>query len=371
MLTFSLEIARGLAALWVFVYHMRLGLQPGPFRLLADAGFLGVPLFFVISGYCMMASCRGIIAKRQPAGTFLRRRLRRIFPPFWASILVALAVPFLNVSIAAAQGAGFHWPSPRWYEFSLVDWVALATLTRGVFRTGPTHLPYNAVNAVYWSLAIEVQFYLVLAVALQYRRRFLLWVSVVTAGSAAFWAIVGPEAPGVFVQYWPMFALGLLLYFVLEKGLRPARLFPRWTAPASAATGLALLAFMAWLCMSAPAEHLGRQTVFAALCAAVLWTASGVEPVAPKNFFVSRALVGLGKMSYSVYLLHLHMVSLVSVALGPLVRGDSFFNMTVRMSGALALTYVFYLACEKPFIASRPPSAAAVIPRPEPSRSVA
>ena len=49
MLNKSLEIARGLAALWVFLYHMRFGLDPGLFRRFADCGLLGVPAFFVIS----------------------------------------------------------------------------------------------------------------------------------------------------------------------------------------------------------------------------------------------------------------------------------------------------------------------------------
>src|SRR5271169_5946163 len=116
MLNKSLEIARGLAALWVFLYHMRFSLDPGLFRQFADCGMLGVPLFFVISGYCMMASSRSTIAKGHTAGSFLRRRLRRIFPPFWASIAVCIVTPFIGALFYWYRAGSLHLPSPPWYK---------------------------------------------------------------------------------------------------------------------------------------------------------------------------------------------------------------------------------------------------------------
>jgi peptidoglycan/LPS O-acetylase OafA/YrhL len=351
MLSISLEVARGLAALWVFVYHMRLGIEPGPLRRLADAGFLGVPAFFVISGYCMMASSRGILARGHSAGTFLRRRLRRIYPPFWGSILVILAVPFIDASLRTVRGP-FHWPAPRWYALTPADWVALVTLAKGLFWVGPAHKPWAAVNPVYWSLAIEVQFYLVVAVALVLRRGFHTVLAVVTLGCLAFWRF-GPPAPGVFPQYWPMFALGLLLYWVLEKDLRPARLFGAWTVPVSAALGALLLAAALGLTMYAPSLSLPRQTLFALFCCLIFWTCSGLEPAVPQQALPSRALTGLGKMSYSLYLLHIHLVSFVTMAVWPLIPRARMFALVIQISGTLALTYVFYRYCEKRYITTR------------------
>jgi len=184
MLNKSLEIARGLAALWVFLYHMRFNLDPGLFRRFADCGLLGVPAFFVISGYCMMASSRDTVRKGRTAGSFLHRRLRRIFPPFWASIAVCLAAPFLGAAVGWYRGG--HWmPSPPWYKFSVVDWLGMATLTKGLATTGPTHTPWAPVNSVYWSRAIEVQFYLVMALAVVLRRGFGVLLAVVAIGGVA------------------------------------------------------------------------------------------------------------------------------------------------------------------------------------------
>ncbi len=220
MLSKSLEIARGLSALWVFLYHMRLNLDPGLFRRFADCGLLGVPAFFVISGYCMMASSRSTIVKGQTAGSFLRRRLRRIFPPFWASIAVCLAAPFFGAAIIWLRFGVLRFPSQPWYKLSIADWLGLVTLTKGLATTGATHKPWAPVNSVYWSLAIEVQFYLVMALAVLWRRGFLVVLAVATVGGVWWWRR-GPFLSGLFMQYWAMFAFGLLLYTVLDKGLRP------------------------------------------------------------------------------------------------------------------------------------------------------
>lgn len=351
MLNAALETARGLAALWVFTYHLRFYLEKGLPRRFADAGFLGVPLFFVISGYCMMASSRGVIARGQPAWYFLKRRLRRIFPPFWFSIGVAVAAPFAITILYGLRSGIYSWPVPKWGNFTWPDWVALLTLTKGLFWLGPAHKPFAPVNAVYWSLAIEVQFYLVMSLALVFRRWFHWILTAVSGVSLAVWVWRGPYFPGLFGEYWPMFALGLLLFALLDSGIRPGRLFGRHShlvcavaAPCSLAGALALVMF-------APSESLQRQSVFAGCSAIILWLASGVEPRIPRQALASRALLGLGKMSYSVYLLHLHMVSLAAAFVTLLFPRTTLVALALRMALALAFCRLFYILCEKPFAA--------------------
>jgi peptidoglycan/LPS O-acetylase OafA/YrhL len=346
MLNVSLEIARGLAALWVFIYHIRLGIDPGPLRSFANGGFLGVPLFFVISGYCMMASSRGVIAKGLPASAFLKRRLRRIFPPFWASILVVMAAPFVGSLVWAMRSHVYHWPNPAWQQYTWLDWMALWTLTKGLATQGAAHKPWAAVNAVYWSLAIEVQFYLVMYVALVFRRRFEAILVAVTAGSLLFWALAGTVAPGLFPEYWPMFALGLLLYTVLKADWRPARLFAQRTVLMCALASVALAVPVMAVVMYVPSESLGRQTLFAVACAFLFWLASGLEKAVPQDALPSRAFLGLGKMSYSVYLLHIHVVSLVT-GLVKLAVPRGMYSPFLYIAATLPFTYLFYQYCEK------------------------
>lgn len=370
MLSATLEIARGLAALWVFVYHVRLMMPLGPIRSLAEGGYLGVPAFFVISGYCMAASCRATMRKNQPASAFLRRRLRRIFPPFWASILVVLTVPFIAYSWAWVRGYSPNWPAPAWLSYSAWDWAQVVTLTKALLWQGPTHKPWAAVNSVYWSLAIEVQFYLVMTLGLVIRRWFGALMIAVSAASVAFWFLAGAVWPGLFPEYWPMFGLGVGVYYALEKGWRPSRLFGRWTAPASAATMGALLALALGITLLAPSTSLIRQTLFAILCACVFWAGSGVEGWLATPFAPTRALVGLGTMSYSVYLLHLQAGSLALKLVGPILPRTGYIRAFTCIALALPMLWVFYRFCEKRFIGSAKP-APKRDPAPEPVAATA
>jgi peptidoglycan/LPS O-acetylase OafA/YrhL len=351
MLNKSLEIARGLAALWVFLYHMRFNLDPGLFRRFADCGLLGVPAFFVISGYCMMASSRDTVAKGRTAGSFLKRRLRRIFPPFWASIAVCLAAPFVGAAIGWSRG-GTWVPSPPWFRFSVLDWLGLASLTKGLATTGATHKPWAPVNSVYWSLAIEVQFYLVMALAVVLRRWFGLLLALTTVGCFWWWRS-GPFLSGLFMQYWAMFAFGLALYTVLDKGFRPSRLFGRWTGPASILLTAAFAAATLGLTVCYPSQTLERQTLFALCCGAILWAASGIEVFLKPDLLPTRAMTGLGKMSYSVYLIHVPLVSLVTAAVRAYLPRTGTFSSLVCIAGTLPLAYLFYRFFEKPYATKR------------------
>jgi peptidoglycan/LPS O-acetylase OafA/YrhL len=92
----SLDIWRGIACLSVIVFHaVGIDGSPGPSETfttlghLAMRGWIGVPLFFVISGYCIAASA----SRPQPFSDYFLRRLRRIFPPLWIFLgLTALIV---------------------------------------------------------------------------------------------------------------------------------------------------------------------------------------------------------------------------------------------------------------------------------------
>lgn len=112
-LTVSLDIARGLAALMVFCFHISNLITAASPTLgrLASYGYMGVPIFFVISGYCMAASAKQVLRKNRSAGSFLRKRFLRIYPPFWASILVIMAIPYLLAGLSILKTGNYIWPT--------------------------------------------------------------------------------------------------------------------------------------------------------------------------------------------------------------------------------------------------------------------
>ena len=142
--TETVDGLRGFALLMVLGYHPGLFsyyTPPVPFDVIARTGYLGVELFFLISGFCLFFPYAHHAldgAPKQSVGTFAYRRFIKIVP----SYVLALVVTAI---------------------------VALPVLQYGPVQTLAQHLlfinnwsddPLGGTNSVFWSLGIEVQFYL-------------------------------------------------------------------------------------------------------------------------------------------------------------------------------------------------------------------
>src|SRR5262245_33018994 len=96
----TLDIWRGVACLLVLLIHATRNLESIPLPIgkwWSDAGQVvvqcfswicanGVPIFFVISGYCISATADATWRKPRPSANYFKRRFRRIYPPYWAVI---------------------------------------------------------------------------------------------------------------------------------------------------------------------------------------------------------------------------------------------------------------------------------------------
>lgn len=362
-----LEPLRGLAALWVFMFHFSPSqawreaypiLEP-----IARVGHLGVPMFFVISGYCITGAARATILQRRSTRHYLYRRLRRIYPPYWFSIGAVAALPFVLEALSALKTGHYQPPSADnlnygFMRYSLVDWAFVASLAQ-VFRDipGATTLDFKftTINAVYWTLAIEVQFYVAVGLALVYRSRFYWSLFAVTLLSLPLVFSVRASLTGVFLPYWPQFACGAVVFLLFERGLAPSRLLgPRapWFSVVVAA--LAIGSFLGWMALGLPIGHLG----FAAFVSVVVFStegldrsfASAVDGAAGKTI---RAVAGLaallGAMSYTIYLLHGRVQFLGETFARQVFPQNSVAHDLLTIGITLTVCYVFYLICERPF----------------------
>jgi peptidoglycan/LPS O-acetylase OafA/YrhL len=214
----GLDALRGFAAIYVVVYHattqaphdetaLLLRWLAGPFRALVHYGYISVFLFFVISGFCIHLRW----AKAQAAGRtvkldfvpFWRRRLRRLYPPYLAALVLFLAVA------AYADGVQFT-------RFYLYDLVLHLTMLHNM----DAHTAYG-INGVFWTLAIEEQLYLAYFLLLFLRRKWG-WGTTITCCAAArvLWlvlSIVLKNRYGFFLPvnesaaaHWFTWALGAL-----------------------------------------------------------------------------------------------------------------------------------------------------------------
>lgn len=288
----ALDGIRGVAVAAVVVFHLWPSVAPG--------GFLGVSVFFTLSGFVITRSLMGEEAShgRVSLVSFWSRRARRLLP---ASLVTLFAVAVVWTATGWADR-----DSGRDLLASLgqvANWRFLATGRQyGADHESPV--------AHFWSLAIEEQFYLVapiLFVAFVARRR-LLTVSFVALGAVSIamslrWA-GDPE-----VVYFSTFTrigeiiVGVLLALVVVRSDGDARrVGARWAD----ACGMAGMLVLAWSAirssLGADIWYRGGLLVFGLVsCAMILGALRGTVV---KVFLSSRPLVALGAISYGVYLVH-------------------------------------------------------------------
>ena len=300
----ALDGLRGVAILLVMVYHFAMygGWRPAgdlerALYQLVNTGWIGVDLFFVLSGFLIT----GILYEAKGGGRFFRsfymRRVLRIFPLYYGF----LAAYFLLAPMLFSQGAELR-EGQEWYWSYLLN-VEIA-------RHGwPEH---NAI-AHFWSLAVEEQFYLLWPLVVwAFSRRTLLRLCVgCVVGALAL--RVALAAGGLALPAYVLtptridaLAIGGWLALILRDEARaheqPVRL-ARWDAPLLGA-GLAFLAAVLLLNRRvSPVDQsvytLGF-TVIAVMFAASLHLALRLGPA----WLVGRPLRLLGRYSYGLYVFH-------------------------------------------------------------------
>lgn len=193
-----LDALRGLAALAVAWFHFTQGglLPEGLLKASGHYGWLGVEVFFVISG-CVIPWALSQAGYRWPtdAGPYLLRRVIRLDPPYLITILLALLLWQL-----AAWMPGFRGDAPQVEALTLALHLGYLVDLAG----------HTWIVPVFWSLAIEFQYYLLMALAWPVLggpnrlRRLLGWL-VLLGGVALLW-----PHPAWVLTYAPLFALGNL-----------------------------------------------------------------------------------------------------------------------------------------------------------------
>ena len=282
---------RAIAVLAVVAYHF--GVAP------FSGGFVGVDVFFVISGYLITSIIyRELVTRRFSLLAFYDRRVRRILPALLLVILASLVagwilllpVDFLSLGHQAASAAA---GISNFYFLHNTGYFDPAIGTLPLLHT--------------WTLGVEEQFYLLwpLVSLLMWRlsagsRRvavaFLAVVIVLSLGWAAY--VVGINAKVAFYMLpgraWEL-ALGALVAFA-------PTLPRRWLVEGAVAVGLALIAFSAFT-LNDDSSFPGLNAVPPCLGAALIVWPSRRKSFAARALGVAPAAFG-GRISYSIYLWH-------------------------------------------------------------------
>jgi peptidoglycan/LPS O-acetylase OafA/YrhL len=323
-----IDVFRGLAAAAVVLFHFSVipfAGSPGPltsrWREFWLHGYLGVAVFFAVSGYCIGRTWLRAAEWKE----FAWRRFRRIYPPYWASLAVLIAL-----ACARRIFAGHN-------DVAIVPRAALGIAATFALATDPFS-PVKTMNWVYWTLTCEVTFYVVMTVALlapRYRVSSLAIAHSVFCLAAAC-NLAPATGPLFFINYWPLFGIGAALAVVAEHRL-PASLM-------LAAAGV----------YAAFGRHVNPRSdfvVIAFVTVALIWLTRNV--VFPR---ILSPIRGLGLISYSLYLVHIPVGIYCLMRLLP-SRFPSdmayFIEETLLFSGTVIAAWFFYIVAERPFARPR------------------
>jgi peptidoglycan/LPS O-acetylase OafA/YrhL len=346
----ALDGLRGLAVLAVMVYHMN---YPIGHSTLLRGGFLGVDVFFVLSGYLITSLL--LIAHARTGHVvsvaFWARRVRRLLP----ALLVLLVM-------VALYGVFVSKP----YERTTVRGGALATLFYvqnywQIFSNYHFRLP--ALHT--WSLSIEEQFYLIWPILLAGLLRAL---RTITRISVALVAMIVASVIAMAIEFSvknPFHAYmstearahsllaGALLSVVTLGWRGPTTTAARYALQIAGWLGVGYLAFLAWnVSVFAPWLYHGGYLLVAVAAAAVI--AAAVQPTsgALARMLSWRPLTAIGLISYGLYLYHIPVYYVLDTKSFP--HGVVLLQI-VRVAIAFSLATASYFLIERPVRAGRFP----------------
>lgn len=348
---------RALAILWVMPFHFRFANLPSVLHGIAHTGWMGVDLFFVLSGYLIGGQLlRPYLSGRRPSlWGFYQRRAFRILPAFLVVLLLYFIVPVFR------EAPGL---SPAWQFLTFTENFRIDYLHDQAF----SHV---------WSLCVEEHFYLVLPLLILLLMRKPRFVTVLTVVVGVLIAGVAVRACVYHYQLLPLLASGDelfgvryieeiyyptytrldgLLMGVILASIRAFR--PAWWEKMMArgylllAAGLAACALAIWLFRDRFSES---ATLFGFPLLALglaLIVASSVSPRCllsrVRGFAVPAAL------AYSVYLTHKEIGHLDSVYFTRLFSpATPAANMAVLFATSFLAAVVLYLCVERPFLRLR------------------
>lgn len=298
------QVLRFLAALLVVGVH----LPP------IATGSFGVDLFFVISGFIMAHTTAD---RPVNAAAFLRNRLLRVAPLYWAVTLAVFAA-------AAVQ--------PNWGGATTADpgHLAMSLAFLPFDKNGAGHAPVHFVG---WTLNLEMLFYVIFAFALLFRRRLAACALLLAATYVT--ALLAYHLTGAFIaNAWatPMlfeFALGIAVWMsTTGRGNRTDRLVL-----------IAVVLFGLGAASLSGEWRLLHSGLPAAICLWFLVRTCGTRPM-------PRVLVALGDASYALYLTHPLVIKAAEVTFDP--WSHAVLATTVITLVCLAISWLIFVFVERP-----------------------
>jgi peptidoglycan/LPS O-acetylase OafA/YrhL len=275
----SIDFLRGFAALSVCLFHFTTHFlsDSNPLRIPFEHGHLGVELFFVISGFIIPYSLWRKKYTIAGFGKFMKARLLRLHPAYLGSVVIMVGVVLMPNILPEPfrKPASIDWGNVLLHFFYLPPFV------------GQTWL-----NIIYWSLAAELQYYVLLGLGfslISHPKKWVIYGTLAAFGSSAFWDIKGT------IVTWtgqPFCDNNNFVFFYALLFIPGIALFLHYIEKIKAWEFLLVLVLDAYLLYSQRHEW-SRPMAVVLACSVIHF--GGLK---------TKVTDFLGKISYSLYLIH-------------------------------------------------------------------
>jgi peptidoglycan/LPS O-acetylase OafA/YrhL len=285
---------RAVAVMAVVVFHA--------FPAVLSGGFIGVDVFFVISGFLISGIIRGELEQGAfSLRGFYRRRIHRLFPALVVVLATCLAGGILVMVADEYRGLGRATVFGTLFAENVNLWLQAGYFDSTAWEKPLRHL---------WSLSLEEQFYLAYPLAMMMAWRFpravtpLIGVACVASLALNLWAI-DENATLTFLapatRAWELLAGGLVAAMPTLRGGAASPWRSRG-ADLAAGSGLGLIVLAAWL-YDPGFPYPGMRAVVP-VAGAVLVIAAGPAALSNRFLLGNPLMVSLGLISYPLYLWH-------------------------------------------------------------------
>lgn len=321
---------RALAVVPVILFHAGFSLFSG--------GFIGVDVFFVVSGYLITS----IILKDLEAGKFsftgfYERRARRILPALFLVMLSCIPFAWTLMMPLERKDFAISMASVVFFASNIVFW-----LQSGYFDTAVELKPLLHT----WSLAVEEQFYIIFPIALLFMWQFGRKTSVRLVSAAALVSLILCEFASrnhpnfnffwAITRAWELMAGSLCAF----AAVRPSKMRDEILS----AIGLGLIvASIFWFDSSTRFPSAYALMPVGGTCFIILFANNSTLTA---RFLCVRILVGIGLISYSAYLWHQPILAFARIFTDAPVEGELAFFLACS---SLAVAYPTWRYVERPF----------------------
>ena len=321
----SIQLLRGIAAFMVMICHSPKGFEAQHPDLTAfvDPLGAGVNTFLVISGFIIPYSMYRARYQLRDFKTFMAKRLVRLEPPYIVSIIFILLLNYANTLTPSYHGEPYSTYLANNWGFILRHLAYINTFT------GEHWLSW-----VYWTLAVEFQFYLLLSLIfpLLTHKNKKIKFGIFYGLLSLSWITVPGHLYYIF-YFLPLFLMGISLFYYMTDQVTTKEfymlLIPTY----------AMFCFACW--------YSGNMLIYRPLDFIV---SIGALPCIYYIKKVPKVFLWLGSISYSIYLTHMFLTSRFITLYDKYMHLGFYVSWVLCIISCTIVGYVFYLAIEKPFL---------------------